>query len=241
MPEPHARVGALDQPRQVGEHEAPVAGHGHDSQDRHLRREGVIGDLGTGAGEPGNERALAGVRLADQADVGDHLELEEQPTHLPLLAGRGLPRRAVGRRLEVDVAPAAGAPLGGDDRFACRGQVLEHEPRRLVDHDRARRHEEREILRAAALAVRRTAGGAVLGPPLAAMGEGGQRIDTRPGLEDHAAAVAAVTAVGAALRHIFLAPKAAHAAAAIAGGHLDLNTIHKHAGTSRAGPAPASG
>ncbi len=48
------------------------------------------------------------------------------------------------------------------------------------------------------------------------------------GDEDDVAAIAAVTAVGTALRHVLLAPEAERAVAAAAASHLDAGAIVEH-------------
>ena len=85
---------------------------------RVLGRERVVGDLGLRAADPRQQGRLAGVRQADQADVGDDLQLQVDRPLLAGLAGLGLPGGAVGRRLEVLVAVPALAAAGDDDVVA---------------------------------------------------------------------------------------------------------------------------
>ena len=61
------------------------------------------------------------------------------------------------------------------------------------------------------------------------VGQRGQAVDALLGHDDHAAAVAAVAAVGTALGDVTLAAEAAATVAAVAGRHLDLHAIDKHA------------
>ena len=63
-----------------------------------------------------------------------------------------------------------------------------------------------------------------------AVGQRSEAIDTGFGQEDHAAAVAAVAAVGAAARNEFLAAKAEAAVASFAGRHLNFHSIDEHGG-----------
>ena len=103
-----ALAGALDQPRDVGEHELAVVGleraeHGLE------RRERVGGDLRLRAGHAREQRGLARVGQADEADVGEQLEVQPQR---PLLAGQaalGEPRRLPDGGLEARVAAPARA------------------------------------------------------------------------------------------------------------------------------------
>ena len=86
-----AGVGTFDEARDIGHDELAVAIDVDDAEVGVLGGEGIVGDGGAGAGEAGEERALAGVGFADEADVGDDLELQEQ------LAALRLRRRAWNR------------------------------------------------------------------------------------------------------------------------------------------------
>jgi hypothetical protein len=86
------------------------------------RGERIVGDLRTRVRHGGDEGRLAGVRHAQQAHVGQHLQFQAQFAAFAFLAfvfWRG----AVGRGLEVDVAPAALAALGQQFQLAVLGQV----------------------------------------------------------------------------------------------------------------------
>ena len=96
----------------------------HEAQVGMLGGEGIGGDLGPGAGEAAEQRALAGVGHADQADVGDQLQFQPHGADLARLAGGRLPRGPIGGRLEAVVALAAFAAAGDHDLVAFLGQVL---------------------------------------------------------------------------------------------------------------------
>ncbi len=71
--EAEAFMRALDQPRNIGEHEfAAVAGD--DAELRMQRREGIIGDLRLGGGDRGEEGRFAGIGQTDEAGVGDQFQ-----------------------------------------------------------------------------------------------------------------------------------------------------------------------
>ena len=106
-----ALVRALDQARNVGQHEVE-AGRAHDAQVGMQRRERIVGDLRLGGADGGQERRLAGVGQSDDAGIGDQLEPQPDGQLLARLAGIGMARRLVGRRLEVGVAEPAIAALG---------------------------------------------------------------------------------------------------------------------------------
>ena len=109
--EPGAFVRALDQARNVGQHEVE-ARRAHHAEVGMQRGEGVVGDLRLGGAHRGEERRLAGIGQPDDAGVGDQLEPQPDRQLLARLARIGAARRLVGRRLEVRVAEAAVAALG---------------------------------------------------------------------------------------------------------------------------------
>jgi hypothetical protein len=115
-----AEVGVLDDAGDVGDREALVVPLDHPEVGRQ-RGEGVRGHLGAGVGERGEQARLAGVGVADQADVGDRAQLEPQP---PLL-----PRRAV-------LGEARGAPVGvGEGGVAAARRRRRRRPGALADLD----------------------------------------------------------------------------------------------------------
>ena len=100
MAEAAALARALDQAGYVGDGERRLAGGDH-AEVGHQRGERVVGDLGPGPGDGGDQAGLAGAREADQPDVGDHLELEHD---LELVAGLAEQREA--GRLALGGRPA---------------------------------------------------------------------------------------------------------------------------------------
>ena len=118
---------ALDQPRDVGDHELAVGGLER-PEVRLERRERVAGDLRLRAREARDQRRLAGVREPDEPDVGEQLEVQLDEPLLPVEAALGQPRRLAHRAREALVAAAARAAAGERDllararrgRSACR-------------------------------------------------------------------------------------------------------------------------
>ncbi len=96
-----ALAGAGDQAGDVGDGVADLAGL-HDAEVGHQGGERVVGDLGPGRGERGDQAGLAGAREADQRDVGDRLELEDD-----VVASPGSPSRAKPGALRRAEASAA--------------------------------------------------------------------------------------------------------------------------------------
>ena len=81
--EPGAFVGALDQPRDVGDHEAVVVDR-HGAELGLERGERIVGDLGARARYRGEKGRLAGIGQAEKPGVGEQLQAQPQPA---LLAG----------------------------------------------------------------------------------------------------------------------------------------------------------
>src|SRR5512147_2968201 len=96
--------GALDQPGNVRHDEARGWRDAHDAQGWAERRERVVRHLWSCARDGADEGRLAGIRQPEQADVGQHPQLQRDATSLAALTARELPRRAVDARLEVEVS-----------------------------------------------------------------------------------------------------------------------------------------
>src|SRR5262249_2022758 len=90
-----------------------------------------------------------------------------------------------------------------------------------------RRHGDDKVLGLATVAVGRFAAPAVVGAPVLAIDDVGEAVGTRHGAHDDVAAVAAVAAVGPALRYVLLPPETATARPAVAPLHENRYAIHK--------------
>ena len=217
MPETLALAGTGDQPRDVRDHELDVAGFRH-AEIGDQGREGVIGDLGPGGGHGGDERRLARVGEADQADVRHRLQLEGELALLPRLTLERETRRLAARRRQRGVPQAAAAAGRGDEARPGAHQVGDdvavvgenHGPVRNLDY---------LIFSCGPVAVRTFALLAVSRLAHRAAMEVEQRRGACVHLEDHAAAPAAVAAVRAAERLELLPVDRCAAVPAVAGPH----------------------
>ena len=100
-----------------------------DAEIRRERGERVVGDLRPRGRDARDQRGLAGVREADQADVGEQLQLEPEVLLFAGLAGLRPARRAVGGRREARVAAAAAAALRDQHALAFVGEIGEQRVR----------------------------------------------------------------------------------------------------------------
>ncbi len=113
-----AEMRAFNQSGHVGDDEGLLVGLLADRDHAEIGLEGgegIVGDFGARGGDAGDERGLAGVGIADEADVGEQLEFE---TIAALLAGAAqfvLARSLVGAGGEVLVATAAAATARNRD------------------------------------------------------------------------------------------------------------------------------
>ena len=108
------------------------------------------------------------------------------------------------------------------------GQVLEHVAVLGVDDHGAGRDGKDQVLGRGPVAIGPGAALAAGGLPLLAMGQGGEAVDALLGHEDHAAAVAAVAAVGAAARDVFLPAEADAAVTPVARLEPHFHFVNKH-------------
>ena len=144
---------ALDQPGDVGDDERALARQPDDAQVRDQRRERVVGDLGARRGDARDERRLADVGEAEQADVGEQLELEAQ-RRAPRRACPARPCAAPGRsRSRSGCCRARPCRPGRRRPLAVRAQVGDQLARRVVEHLRAGRDAQHEVFAAAAVLV----------------------------------------------------------------------------------------
>src|ERR1700733_3679925 len=100
-------MSALDQPGDIGNHEASLgaspANQNH-SQMRFQRSEWVVGDFWASGGNARNQRRFANVGISHQRDVGEQFQLEPESSIFPgtsifvflrrLMCGSGEPRIA---------------------------------------------------------------------------------------------------------------------------------------------------
>ena len=191
------------------------------------RRERIVGDLRLGGADRGQEGRLAGIGQPDDAGIGDQLEAQPDGALLARLARIGVPRRAVGRGLEMRVAEAAVAAARQHHALADLGQVGEQRLAVLLVDLGAGRHLEHDVVAVRAMAVLAHAVAAVLGLEMllvAIVDEGVEPVDR---LRRSRRRPAAVAAVRPAELDEFLAPERHAAVAAVAGADIDLGLVEE--------------
>src|SRR5690606_10320778 len=195
---------------------------------------GIIRHLGTSTGDRADEGGLASIGHAQQADIGQHPQLELELASLTGGARGRLARRAVDRALEMDIAEPALAPSGHQQPLAMRGQVPKLLAGGEISHDGADRDLDGDAFAAPAIHLAALTVLAPLGSKDALVAKISEGVDALVGLQPDAAAIAAIAAVGTAARHVFLAAEAHRAVAAVAGNDLDHRFVYEfHANPRR--------
>ena len=180
-------MGARDDPRDVGHDEGARVRQADHAKLRLEGRERIVGDLGAGGGDHGEQRALSRVRLTQQADVGDQLEDELELALLAVLAGFPFAWALVRRRRKPGVAAAA-PPAPPDEERVARGHDLaELRAARGITDFGARRNGEVEVGAGLPAHVLALAVLAALGAPVRAVAVVEQRGEVRVGTHVHAA------------------------------------------------------
>ena len=216
----------LDDAGDVGQDEGDTLLHIHHAQIGKQGGEMVVGDLGPGLAHHREEGGLAHIGEAHQAHVGQQLELQN---HLPLLARQarlGKAGHLPGGGGEVLVAPAP-VPTPGQYKAVGLGHVADNLARLRVPHHRAAGDLDDQILPVLARAALALAVHAVGGHILALIAEVHQGGHMLVDLQNHAAAPAAVAAVGAARGHVLLPVEGHRAVAAAARLDGDAGGIYK--------------
>jgi len=230
MPEAVSFVRAFDQPGHVGDDEAAIVAEAHHAQIRRQRRERIVGDFGTGRGNAGDQRRLAGVWKTHQADVGQQLQLQPQVLDLTRLARLHLARGAIGRRREMRVAEPAAAAARDQHALILLGEIGELSKRgvrvvALLEDQRPDRHGQLEIRAGAAGAVRTLTVHAAFGPEQRMEAIVDERVDVRAGDDPHRSAGPPVAAARPAFRDELLAAKRQASPTAVAGLDVDVDFV----------------
>src|SRR5258706_247994 len=226
-----ARRASMARSRRAGPSRGPArAGlpRPHDAERGHERRKRIVGDLGLGRGEPRDQRGLARVGEPDHPHVGQELQLEVDPPLLARPPQVGAARGAIGRGGEAGIAAPAAGSAGDLEPLPGLGEVAQRQAAVPLGDRGAERHAQDGVEAARALLVGAFAVLPALGGVVTLVVEVQQGGDGWIRLEDHAAAVPAVTPVGAAARHVLLTPEADAARPAVATPDEDVDLVDEH-------------
>src|SRR5690606_38845046 len=227
-PEPAPLVRALDDPRDVGDDERPVPRQLDDAQVRLERREWILRDLRARGRDRGQERRLPCVRLADEPDVRDQLQLQGDPPFLARLALLPPPRRAVRWCDERRVPAPATAASRDHQLLTILEELAEHLARVRVLHDRTRRDAEDQVRTVPARLVLPHPVLAALGAVVLVVAEIQERRELVVRAEHDVAPLPAVSAPRSAARDTGLTTERRHPGTARARVNIDHRVIYEH-------------
>lgn len=227
QPESESLVGALDEPRYIGHHKRPSLRETYHTQVRDEGGKWVVSDLGAGGGDLRYKGGFAGVGEADEADLGEKLQLEAD---IPLLSGSSLlgkTRSLATRSGEVHVPLPAVSTTGHHIAVPVARKIMEDLATIPVSHLGPYRDEQSQV---------RTAFSRLL--LAAAMGASGRsevslevKIEEGllgiRGLEDHITALAAVTAVRTAPRHELFTSETYTPITTVAAPNVNIDLVDK--------------
>ena len=226
-----AKVGALDESGHVGDDVGLLIGLFADGDDAEVGLEGgegVVGDFGLGGGDARDERRLAGVGVADQADVGQQLEFEAVEALFAGAAELVFARGLVDGGGEVLVATTAASALGDDDAFVGLGEVVNELAGFLVVQSGTDGDLEGDGFSIESGAVGSEAVLATLGLVLGVIAEMDEGVVALRGDHDNVAATSAVAAGRTAAGNELFAAEGHAAIAAVAGFYFDSCFIDEH-------------
>ena len=205
MPQARTLRRPLDQPGDVGQHRLPVVVLDR-PQHRRQRRERVVGHLRRRPSQPPQQRGLPSVGQADQTHVRQQLQPQLDPPRLTPGAPLGKPRSlpSGGRKSLVPMPPAP--PMSHHSPLPSPDQVNSAPIHR--HHLGAGRHRNQPVLTPSPMPVRPFPMPPPPGPKVLAPPQRPQIPPRRIADEHDIPPMPAIPAVGPALRHMSLPPKA---------------------------------
>jgi hypothetical protein len=228
VPEPGSAVRAFDQPRDISHHDPRRVRKRHHAQPRFGRRKGIGRHLRPGRRDPRQQRGLARVRQADQADIGEEAQLQTHPALFAGLSRLRLARGPVRGRGEVGVSPPSPPAASQDEPLARRGEIGQPGPRRVIEHRGACGDRDDPVL------PRAPGAPAALSVPAAgrdeppAVAEWQQRVEVGIGHQEHVSAPAAVPPGRAAFGNEFFPAERDTAIPAVPRLDVNARQIDKH-------------
>jgi hypothetical protein len=227
-----AATGALDQTGHIGHRHAPFIRWVDRREVQHpkvglQRREGIWRDLRRGCCQGAEEGRLAGVRKADQADVGDEPELQIQPALFPWLALLGVGRRAIGCGREMHVAQPAAAAASNHHPLVASHQIGDQVLGCQIAHHRTWRDAQVQVFACFAVLFGTRAAATRISSKVMLESVVTQHRLAGIDVQVHAAAAAAVASIWSAARHMSFPSKARRTVAAVSGPDGDRHFIEK--------------
>src|SRR5690349_15898320 len=208
-----------------------MVGQLDDAQIRLKGRERVVGDFGTGSGNHRKESRFPGIRLADETDVRDQLELHLDGSDDSFFARLPLARRLMGSGREESISLPASSALRDHGLLPVFQDLDDDLAGPGISQNRTRRYRHHHVLAGAAGLVATHPVLAPLRDPAIAIGVVEQRREVLVAADDDVATAPAVAAIGAAHWGAPLSTKRCRAGAAGASFYSDYGAVDEHPGT----------
>ena len=231
---PLAFGGARDQTRHIRDGVPVIAGHDH-AEIRHQRGERVIGDFRLGGAHCCNQAGFARRGEANERDVRNGLKLEDDIAFLTRLTKQGEARSATRTVRQRGVAEPACTARSGDEPVPHMSQIRKQFAGTLRlalgtfrgENHRTDRYRQNQVLAFRTIFRISQAHGAAVGRAVGNEPVIQQAVRVLIRHKDDGTAVAAIAAVGAGKRLVFLAPDACGAVAPVAALDMDGHPINK--------------
>src|SRR5213078_2661780 len=148
---------AFDQPRYIRDDKATIVTHTHNTEVGRERREWIIRDLRPRRRHARDKGRLAGVRITNQSDVREQLQLEAELLLFARLAGLYFARRTIRRSRKMRIPETAASALRDQDSVALVCEIGEQDAGSVfgaLEHERAGRDRQLQVLAVTPGAVR---------------------------------------------------------------------------------------
>ena len=211
-----AGVGAFDESGDISEHIFVVVTDMHESEVGVFGGEGVIGNFGSGAGNPAEQSGFSGIGFADEPDVGDEFQFELDFAVFAGVTAFGFAWGAVDGICKAFVAAAAATAFGDNDRVTVILQVFEEVTVFEVTDECSGGHEDNGGFAAFSRTECTQAVFAAFGFPVPMTNEVTEGTEVAIRLNDDIATVAAVAPVRAAAWYKGFTPETAAAVSSVA-------------------------
>ena len=230
----------LDQPRQVGHHEALLRPHPHDTQVGVQGGERVVRNARARIRDGSDQCGFASIGHPQQAHIGQNLQLQLEVALFTWPTRCFLAGRTVDGTLEAQIAKTTIAPFGNGDDLARGEQFKQDFARFRIGDDGAHRHFEHDVLTCRTEHVRAHAMLSALGLVTAGITKIDQGVQVGVRHGENMPAPATVPPIGAPELLVLLMTERDAAVPAIPCSDIDIGFVNKLHGVSRLQSGPAA-
>ena len=181
-----------------------------------------------GIGEFGEQSGFSGVGVADEADVGHEFEFEAVVALFAGSSGGAFGRSLINGRFKVRVAESAASATGNDQLLAAFENLADEFIGVRVENNCSAGNNQDVVFAGASSTVATFAVSTVFSVLVRVVEEVVERVGVSIAAQNDTASVAAVAAVGAAMRREFFAPEGGDSVSAVSGFDEDFYAVFKY-------------